>query len=165
MKALNDMYVVKIGEANREGWSHLIIAIDFYGVLVPSEDYHAAVGAGANVKQAIKDSINPLCIIPLQKMSIRKDIKLSLYTSVKKDIRQLIVDAFLELYGIEFDYLNSSNLNLEPTRASQDFLKPYCDILLDSAAGFEYGDWTDLGVVINNYYIIPKHGDSSRETN
>lgn len=73
----------------------------------------------------------------------------------------------LLLFNIKFDYLNSDNLNLEPTRPSQDFTeKPYCDILLDNTAGFDpYIDWSDLEAVINDYYIILKHGDSSRNNN
>ena len=133
-----------------------------HGVLVKSKNYNKALDMGACVKQAIEESLYPFCIKPLQRMSIRKDIKLFLYTSTKEDVRQLIGEAFVELYGIEFDYLNSDNLNLEPTRVSQDFKeKPYCDILLDNSAGFEHNDWNDLGMVINDHYIIPKkHGDS-----
>jgi len=162
MKNTSEMFTMQIGEANRQGWPHLIIAVDFHGVLVDSKEYNKALEMGANVEQAIEESIYVSCIKPLQKMTLRKDIKLFLYTSTKEEVRQLIGEALVELYGIEFDYLNSSNLNLKPTRVSQDFSeKPYCDILLDNSAGFEYEDWKDLGMVINDYYIIPKkHGDS-----
>lgn len=162
MKTPSNMYLEKIGEANEQGWPHLVIAVDLHGVLIDSVKYNKAFEMGATVEQAIKESVYTPCIKPLQRMSIRKDIKLFLYTSTKEDIRRLVGEAFVDLYGIEFDYLNSSNLNLEPTRVSQDFSeKPYCDILLDNSAGFEPEDWKDLGMVINDYYIIPtKHGDS-----
>lgn len=167
MHKIDFMYTVMMGKATGNSWPYIIIAVDLHGVLIDSVKYNKAISMGTDVMQAIEESVYKECLKPLQIMSIRNDIKLFLYTSTKKDVRQLVGEAFDDLFNIKFDYLNSDNLNLEPTRPSQDFNeKPYCDILLDNTAGFDpFVDWNALEAVINDYYIILKHGDSSRNNN
>ncbi len=162
MKSPAELFINAVDIANRLKWSNIIIAIDFHGVLVNSVQFNEALKNGASIEQAVKESFETTAIAALQRMSIRKDIKLFLYTSTKQQTRELIGDAMLELYGVEFDYLNSANLNLASTRPMQDFNeKPYCDVLWDNTAGFEIKDWKDVGDVINDNYITPKkHGDS-----
>ena len=140
----------------------IVLAITFSEVLVVPDKFEQALDDGASVEQAVEASVINQCIPVLQKITIRKDIKLFLYSSTLKATKHAIKDAFEHLYGIEFDYVEATKLNYPPLKSTQDFSKkPYYSILLDSKAGFEIDDWVDLLEGINKNFIIPgKNGDN-----
>lgn len=163
MKQINDLLDIAFGAASIQGWPHVIFAVDFHGVIVESEKYNDYMEANdRDVIISIRNSIIPAAITVLQKMTLRADIKLILFTSTDLNHKNLINEALTTLYGITFDYLTYEGMGLESTKQGQSFeFKPYCDVMLDNSAGFEPSDWSKVEAsILLNYVTRSYNGDS-----
>jgi len=90
----------------------------------------------------------------LQLMTIRKDIRLILFTSSYPDQVAKYLNQ-LKRYGIKFDYVNEN----PEIRSFEDFGyyedKPYYDVFLEDKAGFEMAEWSEILTFLQIDYPRP----------
>ena len=119
-------------KAKKKGWDCVYVLIDIHETIV-KPNYS---------KEEIPKDFYPHAKEVLQELSDRKDIVLILYTcSWPKEIEKYF-DFFAE-NGISFKYANE-NPDVKSAVGGYGHYetKPYCDLLLEDKAGFDYEtDW------------------------
>lgn len=130
-----------IGKKEARGWDYIYWCIDI----------HDVVFTGLYDNGQKLDWVNPTCPAILRWLTEREDHKLIMWTCS----HQSEIDKYkqkLAAHGIRFDFINE-NPDC-PSDELCDFSKKlYYNIMLEDKAGFEAGDWVDIGVILSEIYV------------
>lgn len=156
MKTISKQLQNAFLDAREKDYDHIVIAIDLHDTIINSDKYNKAISSEKEVDIALFSSLFPQAVKALQKMSLRKDIQLMLFSGTKVTILQHICRILHEKFGIEFEHINEYVTDDPIPMSSQSFRnKPYYSIIWDDKGGFDPTfDWEDVINTIGNYSVL-----------
>lgn len=153
MKSIHLLISNAFQEAKKKKFDHIVIAVDLHNTIIFSGDFNKEIDDHADLKTALNKSISVKAIEALQKISLRKDIELMLFSGTDCNILQALARHLSDDYNISFVHINE--YIADDMRLTQNFnTKPYFSVLLDDKAGFDIiTDWDAVKLAIDRFSI------------
>jgi hypothetical protein len=155
MKSIESLFVDAFKVAAVNGYDHIVVAVDLHDTIIDSSAFNDIISNNASIKDAVCESIGDDQILALQKMSLRKDIKLILFSGTKVETLSKIAAILYTEYGITMDVVGDFD-SFKPTVENQSFkIKPYYSVLLDDKSGFNIDvDWASVISAVETHDIL-----------